>query len=344
MSVRSGPSARIETKIRDVLHGLKGLTYQDRLIIAYRTGKLVVDTLFGGDLGAWQKRGARDRAYAKLEAHPELPISGSELYQSLQIHELCCRFPGVLLSKLMTLSHLVEVLPLEPCQQQLLLERAEQERWSVRRMRDAAAPLVALAPPATGRPRTPSINKTLSALAAARAFEGAEALLAVDKKTAKALLGICDRALEEIERAKRNLRVAVSERPSVRVLLVDGDRAFLARARLVLRQQDCAVRNAHSCKEALVQVDSETRLAVINLVLPDGSGEELSQRLIELHPKLEWFFMTDKAVPARATNALNGKPVVRKSSGLWPLRVALAKAQTNRSLSAERSFLPSPQP
>src|SRR5262249_25885349 len=138
---------------------LGALSKQDRLAVVYRTGKRVIDVLYDGDLDAWQNRRKEDRRYAKLEGHPELPISRDQLYQSLQIYALCCRFPTVLTSKLFTLSHALAILPRDPEAQEALVKTLlERKVWHVRAFRQASGGL-AKARPGTGRPKTPPVYK-----------------------------------------------------------------------------------------------------------------------------------------------------------------------------------------
>jgi CheY-like chemotaxis protein len=129
-----------------------------------------------------------------------------------------------------------------------------------------------------------------------------------------------------LEEARYNLQRAASGRRRARVLVVDPSPAFISRAREQLREQGFRVHVARSCKEAAARIDADTSFAVINLLLSDGSGYELSKRLTEANPRLECFFVTSEPADRLPSNLREVKPIVRKASGLWPLRVALAKA------------------
>jgi CheY-like chemotaxis protein len=224
------------------------------------------------------------------------------------------------------------MLPLDASSQERLLECAEQGRWKVRRMRQEVARHLAATPPATGRPKKPPVYRTLTGLGSKSAFDGKDELLAFDDSKVATLLRHCNHALGELGEVRSFLEEAVSKREPARVLVVSSDRAFLYRARQRLRLPGCRIHVAASCEEAMLRMDSATRCAVIDPFLVDGCGLELAERLTAACRDLQCF-LTDRP-KSRLSKKLDAdparSPIVRKASGLWPLRVALAKALSAR--------------
>lgn len=93
-----------------------------------------------------------------------------------------------------------------------------------------------------------------------------------------------------------------------------------------LREHGCAVKVALSCEEAVARLDALTRCAIIDLVLPDGSGVDLAERLVTLRPGLPCIYLTAHQRDALPPGLPETNPIVHKSSGLMRLRVELAKA------------------
>ena len=311
--------------IERVLQCLGPFREQHRLKVAYRTGKLVVDTLYGGDAQAWRQRPAGDSLYPRLERHPALPITPAELYRSLRVFDICEQNPTLLESESLSLSHVLAVLSLDSASQGRLLKLAEAEKWTVRKVREMVEREYAVLP-STGRPRTSPILRTLTReLASEHAFEGTDSLLALDRRTATKLLSICGRAQRELNRVERTLKYVASEQQRIRLLVVDGNETFAFRAQRQLRHHARVIRVAHSCTEALAQVDAQTVCAVIELFLPDGCGLELSRALVRRHPGLRCIFLTARQRAALPVRFQGVEPLVVKTSGLHPLRAAIAK-------------------
>ena len=324
---------KFEDRVRKLASELESLREQDRLGAVYRAGELVAEALFGGEPSARQsrRRGKGDSLFRKLEDYPDLdlPISRAELYRAVRVYELCRRVPSVLTSKVLTLSHVVAVLSVPPEQQAELLEQADNFEWKVRDLHRAVEK--SGAPPAvTGRPRTPTVLKTLGrALAPRDAFEGIDALLGLERQVARELLDVCRRAQTELKRAEKALELAASDRPKVRLLIVDASKAFALRAQQQLRQFGYAVRVARSCAEATECLDPLVRCVIIDLFLPDGNGTELARQLERDHPHIPYIFVTSRQRPTLSAELQNVTPLVYKgSSGLLPLRAALANTLT----------------
>lgn len=311
--------------LADLTAALRGIRKLDRLVTAVQTGKLIIDSLFGGDLHRWRAR-ARADTYTTLESHAELPMSAADLYRSVRAYELCERFPWLLTSKLFTLSHVTELFVLDETTQAALLSEARERRWTVRRLRKAVHQAT-VARSSTGRPRTSQALKTVTRLLNAdSAFDGMDSLLSLDPSTAQRLLASCERARKELERAEELLNGVAARRkgPRAQILLVDPDPVFVTRAQSHLRRQRYAVRTATTCKEALGTLEPRTRCAVIAMALPDGSGVDLSTQMRAALPSLHCVLTTVRHHGAFEIREC--PPVVRKTSGLLELRIELAKA------------------
>jgi len=310
--------------LRKLVTCLDGVREQRRIATVCEVGKLVVETLFGG-VDSWRHRTKGDLAYARLETQDGLPMTASELYRSVRIYELCDRVPAVLEANCLTLSHLLVALSVEASAQEQILRLASDGHWTVRQLREAVQRMHS-PPPVTGRPRVPRVLKTLGqVLASEGAFEGTDALLALSRKEARALLENCRRTRLGLDRAERNLRHVVADRARARVLLVDSARAFAARAQQQLRRQGCNVQVAHTVASAQAAVEAGLECAVIDPRLPDGCGVQLSWQVVATAPAARIVFVTDKWEQALQDTPDNAA-IVYKSSGLLTLRIAVATA------------------
>ena len=73
---------RVAAQIRD-------LQRTTTLTFALEVGRILVDDLYGGDLGAWQARGGKDASFRKLAEREDLGGLGkSALHRSAQIYAL----------------------------------------------------------------------------------------------------------------------------------------------------------------------------------------------------------------------------------------------------------------
>lgn len=86
------------------------LARQTTLDLSLRLGNLIVDRFYGGDLGAWRRRGARDASFRRLAEHTELTVSASGIYRSVAVYELNERLIGVSRVKQLAVGHVRAVL------------------------------------------------------------------------------------------------------------------------------------------------------------------------------------------------------------------------------------------
>lgn len=131
---RAHESNTLEERVQKAIHQLSVLSRGATLEFALGVGKIVVDTLYDGDLTAWRSRAKKDHALRVLAARPELPMSASALYRALAIYELSRRQMLAAGWQHLGVSHLRAVLGLPNETQNLLLSRAEAEQWTVVRL------------------------------------------------------------------------------------------------------------------------------------------------------------------------------------------------------------------
>jgi hypothetical protein len=128
---------------------------------AMSVGKLIIDRFYSGDLGSWRERGPKNVSFRKLAKHPDLPMSPSALYRSVAIYELSSRL-GFNKWRYVSTSHFRVVLPLSSDLQSSLLLQAEEEAWTVDRLRTAIGDAKRDVPEDRGgRRKTPRLRKTL---------------------------------------------------------------------------------------------------------------------------------------------------------------------------------------
>src|SRR5262249_39950078 len=101
------PSSGSQEELEEVVANLRSLRSRRGLQAVHQIGKLVIDSLYGGDIRKWQDRPKSDPDYVRLETHPGLPISSSGLYRSLRVFELGTQYPALLRSTVLTLSHVL---------------------------------------------------------------------------------------------------------------------------------------------------------------------------------------------------------------------------------------------
>src|SRR5689334_23495782 len=103
--------------------------------LAVEMGRLIIERLFRGDLALWRARGRKDVSFRKLEAHPDPPFRASTLSRAVAIYMLSQRRADLTALRHVGPSHLHEIACLGEKEQDRLLERAEMEKWSIRKLR-----------------------------------------------------------------------------------------------------------------------------------------------------------------------------------------------------------------
>ncbi len=193
----------LEERVRNTIVELRKLTRGASLRFALNVGKIVVDTLYEGDLSAWRSRARKNHALRTLAARPDLPLSASALYRALAIYELNCRQPGAAAWQHLGVSHLRLVLGLDERTQNALLLRAESEQWTVGRLERETLAFRPHSRPSGGRKRTPPYVKSIRRIFELTSVEALEGLESFNQLDASELGELADK----VKLARRRLEL-----------------------------------------------------------------------------------------------------------------------------------------
>ncbi|HMA94055.1 MAG TPA: hypothetical protein VKP30_15290 [Polyangiaceae bacterium] len=205
---RSQPLTTLEERVRRTIHQLNVLTRVATLEFALGVGKVVVDTLYDGDLSAWRSRARKDHALRALAASPDLPLSASVLYRALAIYELSRRNVQGMDWRHLGVSHLRAVLGLPGEIQSRLLATAEAESWSVARLEREVLVLRSPSRCSGGRKPTPACVKSIRRifeLTLPEALEGLDSLKDLTASDMQELVDKLGKARERLHRVERVL-------------------------------------------------------------------------------------------------------------------------------------------
>jgi hypothetical protein len=148
---------------------------------ALEIGKLVLDTLYAGDLVAWRSRAAKAHSLRALARRDDLSVSSSALYRAVALYELAQNLGGLARWSTLGISHLRLVLGLPMPEQRRLLDAAVRSAWTVAELEREAVATRKRGPEQLGRggrPRLPRFLKSVNRLR--KAAEGAELFADVD--------------------------------------------------------------------------------------------------------------------------------------------------------------------
>jgi hypothetical protein len=126
--LEEGPSL---AELDDVVNQLNGICRSSSLEFALRVGAVIIHHFYGGDMAAWQERGPKLNSFRRLAAHPDLALSAGALYRCVAIFEMCDRLRAASRWRRLGASHLRAVIGIPSEQQEALLNKANDERWTV---------------------------------------------------------------------------------------------------------------------------------------------------------------------------------------------------------------------
>jgi len=124
-----------QAKLDEITDRLNALMQGAALDLAYAVGQLIIRELYGGSLVTWSEQGTRRPSYRQLCARTDLLLSPTALCRAVGVYALCERHGGRMSWPHLSISHLHEVLALQPSEQDRLLQLAEADRWTVARLR-----------------------------------------------------------------------------------------------------------------------------------------------------------------------------------------------------------------
>jgi hypothetical protein len=152
---------------------------------ALEIGRMVLDTLYGGDLLAWRSRAAKAHSLRALARRDDLSVSSSGLYRAVALYELAQNLGGLERWSALGISHLRLVLGLPIAEQRRLLDAAVIHAWTVAELEREATTVRKRGPEQLGRggrPRLPRFVKSVNRLR--KAAEGAELFADVEAAAA----------------------------------------------------------------------------------------------------------------------------------------------------------------
>jgi hypothetical protein len=132
--VEIGDEAELEVasdQIDEVVQQINGICRSTSLEFALRVGSVIIHRFYGGNARGWRDRGPKVHSFRRLAAHPDLALSAGALYRCVAIFEMCDRLHAPSRWRRLGASHLRAVIGVPREQQEHLLTRANEERWSV---------------------------------------------------------------------------------------------------------------------------------------------------------------------------------------------------------------------
>jgi hypothetical protein len=129
------PSTLERDKLDSLAKQINTIYREATLDVTFAIGQLVIEEIYGGSITLWGEQGTRSISYRKLASRGDLLLSPSTLCRAVAIYVLCERLGGRHGWRHLTASHLQEVLSLDPPHQERLLRAADEESWSVSRLR-----------------------------------------------------------------------------------------------------------------------------------------------------------------------------------------------------------------
>jgi hypothetical protein len=131
--VLGGPSTH--RSLDELAQELNEICRSATIDLVFRVGAFIISRLFGGNVASWERGGARRVSFRALAKRGDLVLSPSALCRAVSIYALIQRSGGRDRWRHLGASHFQEVLALRAEEQVLLLGTAEDNRWSVARLR-----------------------------------------------------------------------------------------------------------------------------------------------------------------------------------------------------------------
>jgi hypothetical protein len=129
-------------------------------------GELILTEFFGGNVSVWRdRRRSKNNSIRRLAERPECPFCKSALNEAVAVYIASRELPCVRTSGHIGPSHVAAVLALPADQRNGLLEHAEREQLSVRRLRDHIVSLRRSQGERRGRPPMGREERALAELA-----------------------------------------------------------------------------------------------------------------------------------------------------------------------------------
>jgi len=163
------PGSTVPDKVVDEVYTkIVGMQRDATVDLAVEMGKLIVDTFYQGDFQGWREHGNKEASLRKLAARFEndeesTGMSAAGIYRVVAIYELDKRL-NVSARKHLTVTHIRSVIGLPPAEQKRLIDEAEGNEWTTRKLEEVVAKVRKKSSDGRGRPALPAFVKTLNAL------------------------------------------------------------------------------------------------------------------------------------------------------------------------------------
>ena len=162
----SGSSVELtDGQLQGIAAELRGITNGSSWSRTLATGKLVLERFFGGNVEEWRThRRQKEASIRRLAQRADCPLGKSALSEAVSLYVAKKDLPKSVDE--LTPSHVAIALRVPPAERLLLIERAVDEAWSVREMRNQASLFKRRAGERRGRPRFSQARAALSHLKA----------------------------------------------------------------------------------------------------------------------------------------------------------------------------------
>jgi hypothetical protein len=164
-AVAKAPRFLDAPRLDRVLGELRAIERQSGIERTLAIGRLILDDFFAGKPELWRdRRRGKHHSIRRLAEMPECPYSKSTLNEAIGVYVASLLLPCVRTFGHVGMSHVASVLTLPVAEQQVMLERAERERLSVRELREHVVNARRTAGERRGRPTLGDFAKTVSAV------------------------------------------------------------------------------------------------------------------------------------------------------------------------------------
>lgn len=218
-----------------VVDQLREIERQSGIERTLAIGELILRRFFGGDAAMWQdRRRNKNNSIRRLAARAECPFSKSALSEAVGVYVATLVSPCVRTLGHIGPSHVAVVLSLDTPERERLLNQADQQRWSVRELRENVVRLRRSEGERRGRPSAGDEARAIGLVRTAlRGLDQALALVASCESMADEQRREVSFLAEEGGRRCRELAASVQQsavlsggrrsRPPLRVLRVSGE-------------------------------------------------------------------------------------------------------------------------
>lgn len=117
---------------------IRRLVRDASLGFALRVGAIIIHHFYHGQSDVWRSRGHKTASFRKLARRPQLPLTAGALYRCIALYELCDRLDAASRWGQLGASHLRLVLGLPQALKEQLLTKANNERWTVKKLQEEA--------------------------------------------------------------------------------------------------------------------------------------------------------------------------------------------------------------